>query len=256
MTRLPVILALAFWVCACDSYAPPGSPSSAYGFPSIATAPTLPDSVSLRYVEDAALLTFGVVRGVEGELAGIELPPALRETLYNALGHVWHATHLPERDSVVAQFDIHPFPLYSVHRFFVAVDFETDWIQAWVDGNVLTGHPQVDELVGTWDLILERTLDTTQTYRPAILLTEEPRNTLALSFGFVGIDGVRYAEPSIAFGDGHTIQVAPRSDAIELVYSYGFGDCPAGCISRHYWRFRVGVDGNVKFVESYGSPLP
>jgi len=42
----------------------------------------------------------------------------------------------------------------------------------------------------------------------------------------------------------------------ELDFSYGWGDCPAGCIHRRHWIFRVYPDCEAEFVRSYGDRLP
>ena len=36
----------------------------------------------------------------------------------------------------------------------------------------------------------------------------------------------------------------------------GWGDCPAGCINRHTWTYRVGGDGGLTLVEEAGDPVP
>ena len=253
---IPILLVGVILLGACDSTESPSGPTTAYGFPNIAATPVLPDSVAQQYVEDAALLTFQVLRGVEGDLAGIVLPEALREAFYNALGHVWHARGVPARDSVIVQFDIHPFHRYSVHSLLITVESDADWIQAWVDGEILTGNLEIDQITQEWALNLEEPFDPDDSFPLARLYSEEARNMWALSAGFEGTEGVRYAYPVTYLGDGNTIEVAPRENAIELVYSRGFGDCPAGCGLRHYWRFRVTVDGSVEFVESFGDSLP
>ena len=253
---IPILLVGVILLGACDSTESPSGPTTAYGFPNIAAPPPLPDSVAQQYVEDAALLAFQITRGVEGDAASIVLPDPLRETLQNALGHVWHRSDLPVRDSVVVQFDIHPRLQFSIHSLLIRVETEADWIQAWVDWEIVTGNAEVDQITQEWALTLEEPLDPNDPFPIARLYSEEARNLLSLSSEFEGIEGVRYAYPVQYLGDGNTIEVAPRGNAIELLYSKGFGDCPSGCTGRHYWRFSVAVDGSVEFLESYGSPLP
>lgn len=253
---LPVFLAVAFLLGSCDSAESGSEPDLLYGFPSIVAPPSLPDSVAEAYAEDAANLAFEIVRETDGDAADIVLPTALRETLFNALGHVWHVNDIPARDSVVSQCDIHVFPGYSLHEIIVAVDTSASWVQAWMNGNVQTGELAIDRITQAWDLTLNDPLNPDCSLCFVVLRTDQSLNTVALAAEFTGIQGVWYAESNGFGGDGNTIDVAPHEDAIELVYSRGFGDCPAGCIGRHYWRFSVAADGSVEFVESYGSPLP
>ena len=253
---LPILLVALSVLSACDSSESADASDPLYGFPGIVAPPSLPDSVAEAYAEDAAYLAFEIVREVDGDVADIVLPEGLRGTLFNALGHVWHETNMPARDSVVAQYDIHVFPGRSLHEVIVGVDTSASWIQAWTDGDVLTGEPAIDRLVNDWNLMLDDPLDADCSLCYVVLRTNEPLNILALAAEFTGIEGVRWAEPNGRIGDGNTIEVAPAENAVELLYSKGFGDCPAGCILRHYWRFSVAADGSVEFLESYGSPLP
>lgn len=41
---------------------------------------------------------------------------------------------------------------------------------------------------------------------------------------------------------------------IEL--TVGWGDCPAGCISRHVWTFEVSAAGQVSLVSETGDAVP
>lgn len=69
---------------------------------------------------------------------------------------------------------------------------------------------------------------------------------------YEAVDGVRYAEPNILLGDGARIQVS--SPEFEYTFSYGWGDCFAGCIFRHYWVFTI-IDGSASLVSEYGNPI-
>jgi hypothetical protein len=45
-------------------------------------------------------------------------------------------------------------------------------------------------------------------------------------------------------GGGYTIEL-----------TVGWGDCPAGCINRHVWKFEVQPDGTTKLVDESGDPV-
>ena len=44
--------------------------------------------------------------------------------------------------------------------------------------------------------------------------------------------------------------------AWQISLTIGWGDCPAGCISRHTWVFHVGADGQVTLISETGEPVP
>jgi hypothetical protein len=73
---------------------------------------------------------------------------------------------------------------------------------------------------------------------------------------FDPIEGVKYASAGSAIGDGNDIEGTLGDDFVELQYSVGSGDCPSGCINRHYWTFRVFEDGRVMFRGESGDSRP
>ncbi|MCX6339936.1 MAG: hypothetical protein NTX71_08460 [Candidatus Aureabacteria bacterium] len=80
----------------------------------------------------------------------------------------------------------------------------------------------------------------TQPYHPSVL---------AVYYGEA--DGVSRVEPAYIAGDGSRIRVfIPHYE-----FNFGWGDCPAGCIFRHYWDYTV-VDGSVTLVKEGGDLLP
>jgi len=42
----------------------------------------------------------------------------------------------------------------------------------------------------------------------------------------------------------------------EIKLTFGWGDCPAGCINHHTWVFQVGPDGTVTKTGESGDPPP
>ncbi len=60
-----------------------------------------------------------------------------------------------------------------------------------------------------------------------------------------------YADPNYMTGDGNDI----LSDQVGLyLFRKGWGDCPAGCISEHFWLFSV-ENGIVLLLEHYGDSV-
>ena len=83
------------------------------------------------------------------------------------------------------------------------------------------------------------------------------QSTLVLDFGrvyhgerlaelFDSVEGVQYAEPNYALGDGDDIVVGLNRT---YTLSRGSGDCPAGCISRESWLISVTDENIVSFPQ-------
>jgi hypothetical protein len=70
------------------------------------------------------------------------------------------------------------------------------------------------------------------------------------------IQGVGQVELSGGVGDGSYIiaeEVTPSY--VKLVYSYGYGDCPSGCINRRNWAYKVYYNCDVEFAGTWEGQL-
>lgn len=216
----------------------------------------VPDSLKKAYIEDAGILTLRIVQEVGGEINNqVELPNELLTTLYNALIYFYNATDLAARDSVVDMYDIHINHTWAIRSLIVAIDSTKAWTQAWRKGERLTGQRQIDRLMVKYDLELENYYKFPWAHT-VTLASSRPMNMAALAKRFAGIKGVGYAEPNGGGGDGPNITAQVGTDNWLLTYSLGWGDCPSGCIARHYWSFEVDSSGEVAYTGSSGTPIP
>lgn len=237
--HLVLIIALAFGGAACDTLS--SDPLLDHITPPDDS--TVPDSVKQAYQEDAAQLT---VRDMQERTPGtdrVTLPEDRVELFYNALVHVYKEEGIDERSEIE---DIHTFPRYNTHEIIVAVDTTVDWTEAWQNGERLTGQSEVDALLEEYELSVEYQSSSSQSY--ALVRSEAPINPVGLSQQFEPIEGVVYAEQNGYAGDGNDIQATVNPNAVVLVYSRGWGDCPAGCINHESWTFQVEEDGTVRFA--------
>lgn len=202
---------------------------------------TLPETLRRAYQHDAAQLAFRLAQPSDA----VELPQDLVGSIYAALVHVYNARAVPARDQVVG---LHAFPHRSTERLLVRLDTTVAWTRAWRVGNRLTGEAAIDALVEAYDLQVEyRAWSSGHT---AILTAPRPLNTIALGARFAAHPGVRLAEPDGGFGGVADIAIDVERGAWLLDYSLGSGDCPAGCIHRTYWTFRVAESGVVTYLGS------
>lgn len=217
----------------------------------------IPEALRAAYREDAARLALRHLTATgDSARTGVELPADLWDALYRALVRVYNARDLPARDSVVDLYTIHTFPNPTVRRIDLGLDSTAAWVRALRQGTVPTGEPRFDELVDTYDLSLERYYDFQLGDDFAVLRAAAPLNTIALAPMFRDIEGVYWTEPAGSGGDGSDIRATPLLNGWRLDYSVGFGDCPAGCIGRYTWMFRVSEDGSVTYVGATGPPPP
>lgn len=78
-------------------------------------------------------------------------------------------------------------------------------------------------------------------------------------------DAVKQVNPLLAsvepldpemIGQSSTWEAVETDAGWELTFVVGWGDCIAGCISRHTWRYTVTREGTVTLVEEIGDPIP
>ncbi len=86
----------------------------------------------------------------------------------------------------------------------------------------------------------------------AISQDEAVARVLAQDPAFAGIGR---ADPSL-IGQSAWYEVSPASAGWRVVVTKGWGDCQAGCISRHTWTYDVDDAGTVTLVSQGGEPLP
>jgi hypothetical protein len=175
----------------------------------------------------------------------IEIPAELVTSLYKALGAVFASKH-PARDSVVVMRNIHVFP--ASRELLVGLDDSQPWTRAWPSGQQKTGNAAVDEILAKYELQVKWNGFSPNGF--AQLTPGRVINVLPVAEALARIPGVRYAEQNGIGGDGGDITAYRTTAGWKLDYSYGSGDCPAGCIQRHYWTFEVSNDGRVEFVGS------
>ncbi|MCF8254469.1 MAG: T9SS type A sorting domain-containing protein [Bacteroidia bacterium] len=216
---------------------------------------TAADSVVNKYLPDAYRLT--IRRAQRNNLTikdSIQIPKEYRDTTLSALIAVYNATSLQARDTI---FNIHTFPFPDLNTILVAADSNLNWMKNLRNGILPTGNQEVDSLMSAYWLKPGRYFDYNfQPYHYVVLKSDSQLNILPLTKLFLLLPNVYYSEQNSIIGDGPDIIDSIFADHIELLYSIGWGDCPAGCIYRRFWKFNVYWDCSVEFVNSYGSLLP
>jgi hypothetical protein len=81
---------------------------------------------------------------------------------------------------------------------------------------------------------------------------EAAQRVIALDPRFVGLQP---KNPDL-IGACCFYEATQTADGFQVVVELGWGDCPAGCINRHRWTYRVGLDGSTTLVSETGEPVP
>lgn len=91
------------------------------------------------------------------------------------------------------------------------------------------------------------------------LIFSRPYNPVQLAEAIKGEYSLKYAEPNGITGTSQTITFNRKSPTqYEYTFMQGWGDCPSGCIHKHFWVFSVSdTNGNssVNLEREDGSDL-
>ena len=201
----------------------------------------LSDSLKSVYKADAEHLALRDIHSVESEKNSlVEIPGELINMYYSSLIHVYNKYYGVKG------------LIGAVCNILVSADMTKQWVKNFLGGNSVTGYKAFDDLVATYKLKQTQV----GTFSNIIVLySENALNILALSNLFKNLDGVNFTEPDGIVGDGNDIKSEVNRNQLNLTYYLKWGDCPAGCISHHYWKLRLDRMGNVEFIDEGGDPI-
>lgn len=215
-----------------------------------------PDSVRALYEDDADRLAVRwVFDNNHAYKDSIRISDSVSNIFMKALLSVYNAKNLPARDTVIRKLNIQSFHYPVLKEVIVSADSNAAWMKSLRNNKIPTGNKYLDSIISTFNLQLESYYAWSNFNHWLVFSSTQNCNVAALCQALNKTDSVRYAEPNAMAGDGDEISAKVFNSFTELIYSSGWGDCPAGCIYRRFWKFRVYNDCSVEFVESYGDKM-
>jgi hypothetical protein len=147
--------------------------------------------------------------------------------------------NVPERDTIIEQYDIHVYPVLGLYSISLKVDPSAGEIQNLVNGQV-TGNAQLDTFLSTYAFDQVSTSMFYPDFNWITITSDSAWNLIPLwehlkTFDFIYDAGMGDG----AMGDGNTIVLERKAQSLLLDFSIGWGDCPSGCINRKHWRFEI-----------------
>ena len=222
--------------------------------------PSGPDPIEIGEgirAEDAARLALReTAREDSLPLASPFIDQSLRQSLYDALQAVDDMQHAA-RDSVVVMYGIRSFPDFSTQEVVVYSSLGAPSVDRWRAGEQVTGVQAIDSVTSRYELeVVEHRVLSGLGWEMFRLRATRHLNLFAVGRRLEHASDILFAGPASWGGDGFDIEAARVDAGWELSYRIGWGDCPAGCIYDHYWRFLIREDGSVEYVGSDGPPPP
>lgn len=160
-------------------------------------------------------------------------------------------------DSIFNIYDIHASPIHAFPNepySEIRMDGDTNytWIKNYMVDSFVSGNPQFDSIVTKYDFKLQSYINFSTGLSSMSITTPRILNLESLADSLNTIEGLKFVDAVRAwYGDGNDIQFSTASDTSYIAFSIGWGDCPAGCIYRKYWKFSV-FDCNATYLGTSG----
>jgi len=212
------------------------------------------DPLKISYLTDASLIEFNeLIKDSTKMYEQIELSESAIISYYEDLLFI-HNNSDKINDSFFAHSDIHSYATLSMYQITAAVSSYSSWTENWKNGDVNSGISEIDELFTKYDLSIHYgiTFSTTDVFS---IKSEKALNYHALIEKFKNTDKFTFVEQDGGMGDGSDISLLKiKNDYRYYKYSLRWGDCPAGCISRHHWIIKIKGE-DIVLDEEGGNPL-
>jgi hypothetical protein len=209
------------------------------------------DSTFQILLDDAKLLCLNLYLNDESrELTDIEIDESHVGPVIAALQMVF-LDSLLQSTQEIREYQIHTLCPIQLHEGILKSDTINTYINSWYQDGFST-HGLIDNYIYQYGINLDSIGNNQYKYQSEIGI-----NHLALASELKKLPFVLDAKSISCIGDGSQIEIIDfTSDYIHLIYSYGWGDCPAGCTKRHYWEIGVYGSGIVELIAESGNKLP
>lgn len=212
------------------------------------------DSVINLYKNDADRLAIRRVNFIRSTYKdSVRIDPQLSKRYLDALIAVHNAIRLPANDTITRLLNIHTYNP-GLNSLIVIADSNLVWMTNLRFNIYPTRDFSIDKMMAAYSL---KKVFYSGLLQPSLVVfkTERNSNLAPLARKVKTFLGVTAAESDYLYGDGNDITDSISENFTDLTYSYGWQDCPSGCLLRRYWKFRVHDNASVEYRGSYGCPL-
>ena len=212
---------------------------------------TISDSIFNILLDDAKLLCLNIYAIEERrEIDDIEILDSHIGPIIAGLQMVRIDSLLPAT-SAIRDYDIHALCPIHLHQGTLKADSTSQEIKSWLQDGY-SGNGFLDDLIYENNITLDSVTPMSYKYQSEVGI-----NHAALAIAIKKLDFIIDAYATSCIGDGSQIEIIDyTSDFIHFIFSYGWGDCPSGCIKRHYWEIGVHGSGIVELIDESGDKLP
>jgi hypothetical protein len=155
----------------------------------------------------------------------------------------------PVKDTVYEVYKIHALRCYSLRSIVLKVDVAAPEIIHLANGQIPTGNTALDNILTKYEFDSVKISYSYPDFPWLSIYTKNSYNLTPIIKALEEIPSVILAENNGGCFDGNDIHLERDLNTATISFSIGRGDCPAGCIYRRYWIFRI-ENNRVQYIET------
>lgn len=181
------------------------------------------------------------------DTAFIQMPLIHRDSILEAMAAVFNLDTQLSADTVFAYHCIHDIRRYFNAHLILEIDTSVAWTLSWWNLITPTGIASLDSLTSTYGYSPLDTLTIGSTHW-VVLGTAQQLNIYAFRNLLNSYNGVLNAGSNVMLWDGNRILYSTNGTDRLLKFVLGYNDCPSGCISHHYFNYKVSSSCQVTYT--------
>ena len=215
----------------------------------------VPVKLERKFRRDAARIALRLESGIEDlRFQNIAIPNEKIDQIFQILKQVYLSG---ETGKSISRCNVHTFPNPSIDQFKIIYDNSSDWAELLNEGITETTNEKFNELLDDYDLIIENHEKWTDEEDILVIRSSRPLNMAALANEFYNIEGIVEIDLGIPEIQGNDIKFVNSSNGWQINYILTIGGSLLDINKKkHVWIFEVSSNGDDKFLNEEGDPIP
>lgn len=184
----------------------------------------------------------------------IEIPQSEIDRFYTILSNIYLTD---ETAKSIAKCNVHTFPNMSIDYFVVIYKKDVSWAAPLKDDIAETNSAEFNKLLEMYDLTIAEHQKWTDSQDAVTIRSRNPLNITALANEFSNIEGVIDIDMGIPEIMRNDIKIKRTPEGWRLDYILKVSGGIAGEeLKTHTWSWLAKENGEIKFLEEKGFPIP
>lgn len=153
---------------------------------------------------------------------------------------------------MIFKYEIHQGQRYALNGLILGFTDSSDLFNELLNNGGNTSNLLLNQLNSSYGFTNVTELSNNQLY----IQSNVNYNVLYIKEQLMLIPEISEVYLNFYFLDGMSIDYFSHTDHDIFLFSYGWGDCPSGCMAKHFWKVKIDLNCNVSLEDEYGDNLP